>query len=369
MRTGSLVALVVSAALVLLSAQAGATLTYRIVDLGTLGGVMSRGYAVNESGQVAGVARDASAAFSAAYWNGGPAAQTMGSLGGSAGEAHAINDDGWATGWSSRPGSMYGAFLWKPDPVSGAMAMTDLGFNGWGRDISNSGAIVGQWYSSSTQAYLWENMEDGPVALPTETGVTESQATGINDSGVITGWTYASGYRAVQWSNDSGHTCVSLAGLGGSLTQALDINASGSMVGWGSPVGSTPYHACFWQDPSTVLDLGTLGGTESQAFALNRHNTVVGTARVSSNYHRAFVWEGSGSLVNLNTLVDPSTPGWTLECAYDINDNGQIVGSGLIGGQEHAFLANPSVPEPASCALLALAVSGVGAVLRRRRRR
>ena len=45
-------------------------------------------------------------------------------------------------------------------------------------------------------------------------------------------------------------------------------------------------------------------------------------------------------MVNLNDRIDPNL-GWTLLEARSLNDLGQIVGSGLIGGQEHAFLMTP----------------------------
>jgi len=48
-------------------------------------------------------------------------------------------------------------------------------------------------------------------------------------------------------------------------------------------------------------------------------------------------------VINLNALL-PSGSGWNLYAAEAINDQGQIVGYGLINGQEnpvHAFLMTP----------------------------
>src|SRR5262249_29219537 len=54
----------------------------------------------------------------------------------------------------------------------------------------------------------------------------------------------------------------------------------------------------------------------------------------------AFVWQ-NGLITDLNTLID-SGLGWVLQIATGINDNGQITGTGTVGGQTHAFLLTPN---------------------------
>jgi len=68
---------------------------------------------------------------------------------------------------------------------------------------------------------------------------------------------------------------------------------------------------------------------------------------------------------DLNSLIDPRLQ-WTLVTANDINNAGQITGSGLIGGQTHAYLLTP-VPEPASLLIMTAGVSPF--FLRRRRKK
>ena len=58
--------------------------------------------------------------------------------------------------------------------------------------------------------------------------------------------------------------------------------------------------------------------------------------------NRAFLY-ANGQLMNLNGLL-LSNPGWTLTEGYGINDAGQIAGSGLYHGQQHAFLLSVTSP-------------------------
>ena len=72
----------------------------------------------------------------------------------------------------------------------------------------------------------------------------------------------------------------------------------------------------------------------------------------------------SGVMTDLNTVLNASGVGWTLESAEGINDSGQIVGYGLIGGVQHAFLLDV-VPEPSACAMLVGGLGLLGLVVRR----
>lgn len=69
-------------------------------------------------------------------------------------------------------------------------------------------------------------------------------------------------------------------------------------------------------------------------------------------------------MADLNTLIDPAS-GWTLFDARDINDAGQIVGTGTISGTQHAFLLTP-VPEPETYAMLLAGLAVIGVSARRK---
>jgi len=82
-----------------------------------------------------------------------------------------------------------------------------------------------------------------------------------------------------------------------------------------------------------LRDLGTLGGPESMALAMNNSGQVVGWAETDHEVPQthAFLWE-KGGMTDLQTLGGNSSE------ARDINDRGQIVGvSETRGGERHGF--------------------------------
>ena len=63
-------------------------------------------------------------------------------------------------------------------------------------------------------------------------------------------------------------------------------------------------------------------------------------------------------MTDLNDLL-PSDSGWDyIERADGINNNGQIVGRGVVDGKQHAFLMTP-IPEPSTLVLLCVGAIGL----------
>ena len=71
---------------------------------------------------------------------------------------------------------------------------------------------------------------------------------------------------------------------------ATGINNRGDIVGW-SIYGGTGYpHAVLWSD-GIMIDLGTLGGTTSQANGINNRGDIVGWSYTANNVsYEATVW-------------------------------------------------------------------------------
>lgn len=88
----------------------------------------------------------------------------------------------------------------------------------------------------------------------------------------------------------------------------------------------------------TITDLGTLGGSYSQANGINNAGQVVGHATLVSETAHAFLYT-SGSLLDLGTLGGDSST------AAAVNDLGQIVGESTLAGNTiaHAFLYSAAV--------------------------
>jgi probable HAF family extracellular repeat protein len=121
-------------------------------------------------------------------------------------------------------------------------------------------------------------------------------------------------------------------------TVAYGSNSSGEIVGLAWLDGRSAYHA-FLLNGAMVTDLGTLGGTESAALAINNGGLIVGWADTSSGQPHAFLWS-SGRMLDLNDIV-PREEDVVLEVATSIDDAGQISASGSDGRIFRITLQSP----------------------------
>ena len=122
---------------------------------------------------------------------------------------------------------------------------------------------------------------------------------------------------------------------------ALAINNFGRVVGSGIVGGED--RALLWTSVNGLQDLGTLpGGNSSWAAAISDLDLVVGwsTTGASPNTTHAMLWSRHSGMQDLNNLL-ASNSGWLLYEATGINVWGQVVGNGLVNGQNHAFLLTP----------------------------
>lgn len=250
--------------------------------------------------------------------------------------AYAINDVGQVTGSRGSDPFVYDGTMHKL-PLVGNF------FKGEGRAINALGQVAG-WSDDGggKSATLWDTktgaMTDlGAALLATNIAgaliTTENIAVAINASGQVAG--------------NMGFVNKDFGAIGYLFTPDTPNGSSGTFVQIGRPSAGT-----------FVLTQG-----------VNDRGQVVGyfTGDPSSpSSGSAFIYDASGGLVELNSLIDPAS-GWNLTRAHAINNSGQIVGMGTVNQQFHSFLLTP-IPEPSSFVLAGLGLVGlVGWSWRKRR--
>ena len=106
---------------------------------------------------------------------------------------------------------------------------------------------------------------------------------------------------------------------------------------------------------SLGLNLGSLGGVNGVANALNNGNQVVGWSQTASGAQHAFLFS-NGQMQDLNLLIPPAS-GIVLDNAVGIDGSGRIVAYGTdSAGNNHELLLTPSaVPEPSTLVIVSVA--------------
>jgi uncharacterized membrane protein len=271
---------------------------------------------INSSGQVVGWVEDLfSSRRQAVSWQSGqltilPAVPWLLPLDS---EAMSINDAGLIAGNSwhfvSWPGGGFRlvsrAVCW-PDLASYEVAPFYDELTSTVSHINDASAIVGQnsTWDSQKLAFIWH----GQSVQQLDLGLPECSAAGINTSGAVVGW-YRFGYdQAFVWTPEHSLTLPRLPGSLGSRARA--INDPGLIIGEVEYPGSVTA-PCLWLDPS----------------------------------------EPPATLDNLLS----SPPDWQLTGVADINNRGQLVGTGWYRGQSTSYIMTP-VPEPSSLFVLGLAL-------------
>jgi len=283
--------------------------------------------------------------------------------------AYAVNDSGSVVGFTDvwlgdDLGSAVQAFACIGNAEGNPGNMFDLGtFPGLypGRTssamaINDVGIIAGY----SELAYPDDQFSHAYVVDPSdfdELGTSEfvdlgtlggysSGAEGINQAGQVVGWadtgglvqhafvfTPAPGTDGYALSYTDG-VMSDLGTLGGTNSTAYAIDDSGQVVGESEIAGNAAYHAFVYADGS-MDDLGTLGGTDSYATGISDSGQIVGMSQLPSGTWHPFI-DVADQMIDLNQLLPPDS-GWTLLSTPAINNASQIVGTGVYGGVQQGF--------------------------------
>jgi len=103
------------------------------------------------------------------------------------------------------------------------------------------------------------------------------------------------------------------------------------VVGRSHTTADAAEHAFAWTESSGMIDLGTLGGTSSFAFAVNNQGMVVGGSETADAVTHAFAWTESSGMIDLDTL------GGDLSAAYAVNDQGVVAGRRVVRGYSRSI--------------------------------
>ena len=128
---------------------------------------------------------------------------------------------------------------------------------------------------------------------------------------------------------------VDLGTLGGSWSEATLVSADGSVVAGAAVNNDLNQRAFRWTELGGMVDLGTLGSWSSYVTGLSMDGSViVGCSSTNAGLEHAFRWTQAGGMVDLGTLPG----GFSSEAAAVSADGSVVVGSSSVGaGNVHAF--------------------------------
>ena len=183
--------------------------------------------------------------------------------------------------------------------------------------ISDSDEVVGESLvpgKTGSHPVVWQHHALHPIE-----SCCGGSAMGSNRKGEVVGDAYdeEGRYHAFLWTKVRGLQSI---GPPQEYSAAIAINLRGHIL-IEAPSGAS-FHA-----EGSSMPLKRAAKTPTHPRALNDCDVIVGSFGPFSDASRAFVWEKSQGLQDLNSLV-PGSSGWKLESAVGINNRGEIVGKG-----------------------------------------
>jgi probable HAF family extracellular repeat protein len=319
---------------------------YKIIHIPTPTGSTSAALGLNENGQVVGYSfqGDDYKTFLYVYPSG--KIGEIGSLGGKLKAACAINASGAIAGYCQDGNENLQAFAYTDNGGMVSLGTFEGGATSEAFGINDTNDIAGDSATGSVahRPFLYSGGSLRDLGIGGNTADAFETAYGVSNGGIVVG-RYDSGngvFHAFQYTKQG--RLKDLGTLGGSNSEALAISKrTSSLIAGDSDTGNGPTHACVWSN-GNPSDLGALSGFDkgSYARAVNNSGHVVGDSD-SDDQKRAFLYENN-SLYELDQLaVNLDEAGFTsLDIAYGINDKEWICGCGTTkDGQTHAFLAIP----------------------------
>lgn len=276
------------------------------------------------------------------------------------------NQEGWScSAFLNNPSfNQCLGFVW--DPITHRMrALPTLGgTNGFATGTNDFGQTVG-WAENTVhdstcifpqvlqfKPVVWGPGRDAIRALPLPSGDTSGAATAINDRGQIVGIAGSCGFavggptgkHAVLWDNGTMTVLVNPNGAPYWNTPMM-INQRGDVAGFAGVPGDSAGNFTqpfMWTREQGWAFLPLIpGDIAGVATSINERGQVVGYSNDASGNLHAWIWQ-NGVVTNLNDLIEPNPQlVGPLQLAFDINDQGQIVGSDSNTSTQQAFVLTP----------------------------
>ena len=301
----------------------------------------------------------------------------LGTLGGDKSEGRALSADGSVVvGWALTSDGKKHAFRWTEDGdkhvLSWKTSMVDLGTLGGDYSCANAtsadGSVVTGYSLTDDKIHDFSWTEDGDkhafrwtqdggmVDLGT-LGGDESEGNAISaDGSVVTGWalTRHGEKHAFRWTQDGdkhvfswrkSRGMVDLGTLGGDESEGNAISADGDVIAGYSFTSDDKKHAFRWTEGGGMVDLGTLGGGESNAHAISADgNVVVGVSSDDKGDERAFRWIQDSGMQTVEDWLRANgvsvSKDLTTKEALGLSADGNVVVGRLENG--HTFIARVS---------------------------
>jgi probable HAF family extracellular repeat protein len=287
---------------------------YTVTDLGTLGGLSTEVYDLNNKGVAVGRSLTADGEQHAFSWKKGKMTD-LGTLpGGHYAEAHGINEAGVIAGTALNADGEHRAVIWRQGRI------VDLGLGrsiGW--DINDHGQVLVSRVDDTgapSSRLIWQN--DTVTELGAENSYARTVGKINNEAKVLmlfndtpTGQAYL-GFQ--QYGSTSGFGPIATPGR----NYPNDINNSGIIAGYSTDEQNRIRPVTY---PLGPTDLGTLGGPDGYAFAVNDNDVFAGVAQTPDGTSRPVLWQN-------RQIIDLTTRGLTgNEMPIGINNRGQMIAS------------------------------------------
>ncbi len=323
------------------AAHSGSSVIPALYDLVDLGANVQPS-AINSSGTVVG-----NVANGVFFYRNGSLTRYPGS------ELDDVNDAGVAVGFSTSTFAEYqsnGTITPLNVGTDPNLAISDA-------HINNAGTVAAITYQSGIAGFCTALALEFSVSAP-PVGLPQALSLAINNSGFLAlgGFSqnggpgcagtlapfYYPGGKGIATSSNLSLDEVGPAGtIYGDGSAITDMNDAGHVVGF-SPITNTNNTATFVSNGSSAQEIDSPVAQQYASIignAINNADVVVGNY-AGTKSSRAFVWV-SGTLKDLNTLIPASCSQWVLTNAQDVNDSGEIVGTGTLNGIPHGFLLVP----------------------------